>query len=126
MAQGGGSGELIVQTLPPTYAFTIDGKVTVRDLLTVPGKGPQVTGATGQVEVAPVGAAITADVILVNRSDGSTVATLGTLTIPAGSLEGSIVFGTPRFVPPTRALKVSVTQIGSPGTEGSDLVILVS
>lgn len=119
------SGSTITLIGSPTYAFTSSGALTATGLLTVPGRNQPVTKVTGQVGSASAGSNITIDLLLIKRSDGSTLATLGTLTIVAAAFEGTLFLTTPTDVTDDKALKAMITDPGS-GTPGQDLVMLVS
>lgn len=118
------SGDTITLVGSPTYAFTASGALTATGLLTVPGRNQPVTKVTGQVGTASAGSDITIDLLLIKRSDGSTLSTLGTLTIVAAALEGTLFLTTPTDITDDKALKASITDPGS-GTPGQDLVMLV-
>lgn len=109
----------------PTYGFTATGALAAGDLLTIAGKGQPVTKITGDVETASAGSNLTVDLLLVTRSTGATVTNLGTLTIVAGALTGTVFLTTPADVLDTQALKATVTDPGS-GTPAQNLVMLAS
>lgn len=107
-----------------TYGFSKSGDLATADLLTVPGKGQPVTRATASVESPPSGDDVTVDILLIDRTDGSTLSTVGTLTIADGDFEGSVFFSAPVDVLETQALKASVDINTS--TTAADMVMLVS
>jgi hypothetical protein len=118
------TGSSITLIGTPTYAFTKSSALATADLLTVPGKGQPVTRATASVETPPSGDDVTVDVLLIDRTDGSTISTVGTLTIADGAFEGSVFFPDPVDVLETQALKASVDIGGSTGA--ADMVMLAS
>ena len=132
MAQGGGSGGPIIIIPQLTYTFSSPDKLSTSasDNKLIPwqiGRNNVVSKATANVKTpAPVGADVTIDVKLMNRTTGAVISTLGTITIPAGALlpAAPLTF-TPTLVPDTQALAIFVTQVGSPGTEGTDLTVQV-
>lgn len=112
--------------MPPAYTFTVPDVLTTVDNVLIPwliGRGKPVSNVTGTVKTAPTGASITVAIKLILRSDGSTVSTLGTLTIVAGSKTGDLAF-TSTAVPITHALAAEITQVGS-GTAGANMTVMV-
>jgi hypothetical protein len=123
---GGGSGGIPIP-LVVRYAFTFQGNLDTTDNALIPwlpGQGDSVTKATGQVKSAPAGTDITIDILLIKRSDGSTVSTLGTLTIASGNLVGDLVFSS-TLVDSDHALAISITQVGSISA-GANLTVVVT
>jgi len=110
------------------YGFTVSDVLTTTDNLKIPaiiGQNDVVSQADAQVRVAPVGAAIHVAILLILRSDGSTVSTLGTVTIADGALESGGLTFTPTIVDSSHAIAIAITQVGS-GTAGSTLTVIVS
>jgi hypothetical protein len=116
----------------PTACFT-DPVVTLAlsdniNIPWIPGRGQRVTTATGQVKTAPAGQDIHIDIKLLTRATPLVdVTVLGTLIIPAGSLLGIITFTADpaTLVDTAHMLAAELTQVGSPGTEGSYLTVEV-
>ena len=110
------------------YAFTFQDFLTLTDNALIPwlpGQDDVVSQATAQVKSAPAGAAITADIQLIERSDGSIVSTLGTITIADGVLTGDLTFATATEVDSSHALALVITQIGSISA-GANLTVVVT
>lgn len=107
----------------PTYAFTSSGALASGDLLTVAGRGQPITKITGDVQSVSAGSAVTIDLLLIKRSDGSTLANLATLTIAIGAFTGTVFLATPTDVSDIHALKATITSPGS-GTPAQNLVML--
>lgn len=127
MASGGsGAGSPDVQQVV-RYAFTVPGTLTTTNNTLIPwlpGQGDSVSKATGQMKNQPSGTAITVDILLIKRTDGSTTATLATLTILSGNLVGDITFAlTP--VDSDHALAINITQIGSISA-GDNLTVVIT
>lgn len=131
MANGGGGpggGEAEAPSVGVVrYAFTFQGTLNLTDNTLIPwlpGQGDIVSQATGQVKNAPAGTSITMDILLIKRVDGSTTATLATLTILSGNLTGDIAFPA-TLVDSAHALALSITQIGSISA-GDNLTVVVT
>lgn len=129
MASGGGGGGAGGPPVPSVvrYAFTFQDNLNITNNALIPwlpGQDDSVEKATGQVKSAPAGTDITIDVLLIKRSDGSTVSTLGTLTIASGNLTGDLSFS-PTLVDSSHALAISITQVGSISA-GANLTVVVT
>lgn len=81
------------------------------------GFGQEVSRWRAALESAATGDDLEFNILIKDPSDGSTVATLGPFTIPAGDTLASGTF-TPQMVQRLETMKPDVTQVGStlPGT----------
>lgn len=114
------------QAFTPVFIFTAPGDLTITDndlIPWVPGRGSQVSDATGQVKTAPVGDDIEITVSVITRATGAVASTLGTLTIPDGTLTGNLSFA-PTTILTSQALACEITQVGV-GTAGQNLTVEV-
>lgn len=126
-AERGSTGRSSQFTDQARYGFAVGDALTTtgNDIINVlPGQGDVVSQASGNVRVAPVGAAITVDIQLINLTTGAVVSTLATLTIAAAALVGSIDF-TPTLIDSAHGLVIAITQIGSISA-GSTLTVVVT
>jgi hypothetical protein len=128
MAGGGGGGSGGGGTLP-TFAFTWPGPGDLNttgnaDTPRLIGKGTSVSTARAQVDVAPVGADITVDLQIGDRTTGTLAAAFATVTIPDGSLDSDLSFA-PTAIDGNHFLAANITQVGS-GTPGKNMTIQVS
>lgn len=128
MAGGGGGGGGGGASLP-TYAFTWPGPSDLNttgnaDTPRLIGKSTAVSKASAQVDVAPVGAAITVDLQIGDRTTGALASAFATVTIADGSLDGDVTF-TPTVIDTNHFLAATITQVGS-GTPGKNMTIQVS
>jgi hypothetical protein len=126
MAGGGGGGGVVSL---PTYAFTWPGPGDLNttgnaDTPRLVGKGLPVSKASAQVDVAPVGAAITVDLQIGDRTTGALAAAFATVTIPDGALDSDLAFS-PIVIDGNHFLAANITQVGS-GTAGKNMTIQVS
>lgn len=111
----------------PAYAFVIPDDITTTDNDlngVIPGQGKDVQRAQAQIVSAPTGAALTADIQIVDRATGAVDSTLATITIPDGALFADATFAKTN-IPTNKALTIAITQVGST-TPGRTLTVVVS
>jgi hypothetical protein len=101
----------------PTYVFTSPGDLTTTDNALIPwiiGKGgAPLTTVSVQVKTAPTGTDITIDIKTYDRSTATVIATIGTVTILAGTFKANFLLSPSVLVDTTMVLAAEITQIGS-------------
>lgn len=106
----------------PVFVFTSPSTLTTTDNALIPwlpGRGTDVTTLRCIVKTAPTGSSITVDFRRGTIATGTLGAVIGTVTITAGSFEGTTVIGATN-IPTTDFLAMEITAVGST-IAGSDM-----
>lgn len=106
------------------YVFCVVGAAKndgTNDPPYLPGVGDQITTIKGWAKTAPTGSDLTFTIKTVKQSDGSDDATLGTLTIAAGTRSGTLTISATAIS--TADLLAAITATVGSTVAGADIVI---